>query len=226
MISTLPREIGSGDSSVIYSCIKTINDYLERYSELIYAKVIAAQVDPLIAGQPKIDLEYNKFCPNSFFGGFTTWNDVPDAIKVRMCEYLETVFPLLQVAYDNWASKIFFSKAFGRKGRNPSRTLSIKKWQSKSNDGDFIQACHDDDASICEDISSNIDSEEISALYGEEGDTSLYFEVPDEVVLSKRNSACYESEEVSYDNVPNSNKLQKNKCPPRRRTQSAKAHVL
>ncbi|KAK9257510.1 hypothetical protein V1519DRAFT_457267 [Lipomyces tetrasporus] len=211
MISTLPREIGSGDSSVIYSCIKTINVYyLERYSELIYAKVIAAQVDPLIAGQPKIDLEYNKFCPNSFFGGFTTWNDVPDAIKVRMCEYLETVFPLLQ--------------AFGRKGRNPSRNLSIKKWQSKSNDGDFIQACHEDDASICEDISSNIDSEEISALYGEEGDTSLYLEVPDEVVLSKRNSACYESE--GDDNVPNSSKLQKNKCPPRRRTQSAKAHVL
>ncbi|KAK9249675.1 hypothetical protein V1507DRAFT_469951, partial [Lipomyces tetrasporus] len=164
---------------------------------------IAAQVEPLITGQPKIDLEYNKFCSNSFFGGFTTWNDVPDAIKIRMCEYLETVFPLLQVPYDNWASKIFFAKAFGRKGRNPARTLSIKKYQSMSNDSDYIQACHDDDASICEGISSNIDSEELSALYVEEGDPSLYLEVLDEV-----------SEEYNIDNVPNSSKLQKNKCPP------------
>ncbi|KAJ8098539.1 hypothetical protein POJ06DRAFT_276987 [Lipomyces tetrasporus] len=53
-----------------------------------------------------------------------------------------------------------------------------------SNDSDYIQACHDDDASICEGISSNIDSEELSALYVEEGDPSLYLEVLDEVVLS------------------------------------------
>ncbi|KAK9319197.1 hypothetical protein V1517DRAFT_349321 [Lipomyces orientalis] len=76
----------------------------------------------------------------------------------------------------------------------------LKNCQSMSNDGDYIPACHDDDASICEDISSNIDSEELSALNAEEGDPSLYLEVPDEEVFPKRHSACYENEEDDIDN--------------------------
>ncbi|KAK9426968.1 hypothetical protein V1505DRAFT_381766 [Lipomyces doorenjongii] len=164
LIATLPPELRVGGNPTIQSCIKTINvlcifitggnlqlltyaqDYIENYAELIYLKVRSAKIEPLTDDQ--MDLEYDKICPKSFFGGFTSWKDVPEVLKIRMCEYLERVFPLLQVAHDSWASKIFFAKAFGRKDRNPARALSLNNGKSVSKDRDFIQrGRHDDDAS-------------------------------------------------------------------------------
>ncbi|KAK9334692.1 hypothetical protein V1521DRAFT_419812 [Lipomyces starkeyi] len=200
LIATAPPELSVGGNPTIQSCVKAINDYIEN-TELIYLKVRSAKIEPLTEDNCQIDLQYDKICPKSFFGGFTSWKDVPDAIKLRMCEYLESVFPLLQVAYDNWASKIFFAKAFGRKDRNPARALSVNNWKSLSKDRDFIQrARHDDDASIYEDISSRIGSDELADLYTEQSRPSLCHETSYRSPSGERSLAVSDNEECEDNN--------------------------
>ncbi|KAK9427726.1 hypothetical protein V1505DRAFT_379220 [Lipomyces doorenjongii] len=154
LIATLPPELRVGGNPTIQSCIKTINDYIENYAELIYLKVRSAKIEPLTDDDCQMDLEYDKICPKPFFGGFTSWKDVPEVLKIRMCEYLE--------------------RAFGRKDRNPARALSLNNGKSVSKDRDFIQrGRHDDDASIYEDISSRIGSDVLADLYAEQSRPSL-----------------------------------------------------
>ncbi|KAK9233898.1 hypothetical protein V1525DRAFT_440554, partial [Lipomyces kononenkoae] len=171
----------------------------------------------------QIDLEYSKLCPRSFFGGFTSWKDVPDAIQLRMCEYLESAFPLLQVARDNWASKIFFAKAFGRKDRNPARALSVNNGKSVSKDGDFIQrARQDDDASVYEDISSRIGSDELAELYAEQSLPSLCHETSCESPSGERSLTVSEDEECEDNNEQTTIEVRRPQYSQRQKRHSAK----
>ncbi|KAK9326958.1 hypothetical protein V1520DRAFT_376236 [Lipomyces starkeyi] len=211
LIATAPPELSVGGNPTIQSCVKAINVLIFftgghfTTTDLrvgLYRKYrIDLFEEPLTEDNCQIDLQYDKICPKSFFGGFTSWKDVPDAIKLRMCEYLESVFPLLQVAYDNWASKIFFAKAFGRKDRNPARALSVNNWKSLSKDRDFIQrARHDDDASIYEDISSRIGSDELADLYTEQSRPSLCHETSYRSPSGERSLAVSDNEECEDNN--------------------------
>ncbi|KAK9323712.1 hypothetical protein V1517DRAFT_337592 [Lipomyces orientalis] len=175
----------------------------------------------------QIDLEYCSFCPKSFFGGFTAWKDLPDAIKLRMCEYLESVFPLLQVAYDNWASKVFFAKAFGRKDRNPARALSVKNCKSVLKDSDYIhRARHDDDASIYEDISARIGSDESVDLYAEESRPSLCPEASCESSSSDCSVAVSHNHECEDNYERASIEVRKSQFSQRQKRQSSKARTI
>ncbi|KAK9337230.1 hypothetical protein V1521DRAFT_417519 [Lipomyces starkeyi] len=114
------RQLGLSQDANISRAEKDISvtiiaSYVTGYAELLYQKILDADI-PAASSNTIKTLGYRNFCKESF-RSYRKWGNVPVAIQVRMCEYLEMEFPVLSMARNQWASVAFFS-AYFRRGFN------------------------------------------------------------------------------------------------------------
>ncbi|KAK9430310.1 hypothetical protein V1505DRAFT_111305 [Lipomyces doorenjongii] len=109
------RRLGLSQDANISRAEKDISSYLTGYAELLYQKILDADI-PSASSNTIKTLGYRNFCKGTF-RSYRKWGNVPVAVQVRMCEYLEIEFPVLSMARNQWASVAFFS-AYFRRGYN------------------------------------------------------------------------------------------------------------
>ncbi|KAK9357321.1 hypothetical protein V1504DRAFT_464926 [Lipomyces starkeyi] len=138
------RRLGLSQDANISRAEKDISSYLTGYAELLYQKILDADIPSASSNTIKTLV----------------------AVQVRMCEYLEMEFPVLSMARNQWASVAFFS-AYFRRGSNVPIDNNCPSSQEVPIFDREEQYCdvpaETDDSDFTADISANQTAEENSS---------------------------------------------------------------
>ncbi|KAK9358860.1 hypothetical protein V1504DRAFT_459783 [Lipomyces starkeyi] len=157
------RRLGSQDANI--SRAEKDISLLDRLRRTIVSEDFLDADIPSASSNTIKTLGYRNFSKGSF-RSYRKWGNVPVAVQVRMCEYLEMEFPVLYMVRSQCASVAFFS-AYFRRGYNvpidnncPS-SQEVPIFDREEQDCDV--PAETDDADFTADSSGNQTAEENSS---------------------------------------------------------------